>query len=174
MSTRSALAMRRPLGGSSPRRKTVWNGFGAFSDSLTNGNVQSAAVVNFRVLSQVHGGTVVRIRGEVYARSTTAVVAIGGARVVFGMIMVQGEASDVGVTGLPDPDIDTDASWLWWQELSVMGDASNDLAQLSARSFDGKAQRKITPNTVLALVVKNEANATVAWKVGGRILIKLP
>ena len=159
------------------RRKLVWVGFGFTVSNLAGGASSFGALLDLRNQSQLHGGTALRIRGEYGIQADVAIsLTMGGpSRVVWGAMLVQGEAFDAGVASIPNPDVDTDASWMWFQDQLVVSAANNDAAASFLRGpIDVRAKRKLKPNDVLAFVVRNQTTQSIDAGLAGRILIALP
>ena len=88
--------------------------------------------------------------------------------------MVQGDAMDAGTAGVPDPDLDADASWLHHMDLIMQGDATTDLGQARIKEIHNRSQRKIRANEALVWSVTNQANVSADVHLLIRYLVKLP
>ena len=172
MTTRQARGARSGL-----KRKLIWVGFTLTAGSLAAGATTFGSALDVRNQSQLHGATIVRIRGEwaVQPVSTVSLTAGAPTRFVQGMMIVQGEARDAGASSMPNPDADTDASWMWFKDMLGAAIGSNEMSNgVWSGSIDVRAQRKLQPNTVLAYLGVNQTSVICHVAVAGRILIKLP
>ena len=167
---RSAAPRRR-----SARRMNLWLGISVAFNSVADAGRAFSPILDLRAANNLHliGATVVRIHGEYGARVTPSANMASNARVSAGLILVQGDALDQGAAGMPDPDLDVDAQWLWHGDLLLQGDGTNDAAQMRSMRIDNQSMRKLQGNTALALVLTNQANATIDAGWIARYLVKL-
>ena len=158
------------------RRKTTWIGITVFGDGITNTAVASGVLLDMRTTADriLIGGTILRIHGVYGVRATGSTNLSAASLVSHGLIVVQGDASDIGVTALPEPLADADASWMWHQDIIVQGLGTNSAMEMQSGLIDVKSKRKLLANMTLVHVVTNQANATIDSLVAIRILVGLP
>ena len=163
---------RRPA----PRTK-VWIGGGTGSTTIVGSTVQLLSVLNAAALA-VRPFTILRTRLLVTFMSdqiTVSETPFGS----YGEIIVEDNASAIGVTAVPDPSSisgDPDADWHVWQachhavkEASAVGFTWGGGSQYVV---DSKAMRKVGANQDLISVFASE-NVGADLNVQGRILIQL-
>jgi len=133
------------------RTDYTWSGSVGILNDLAETNLM-AAVAAFTA-----SFTLYRVRG-----SWTAILdppADGAVKVVAaGLIVVTTDAFSAGVSAVPSPIDDLDASWLWhdFQVLSSEGaDPTEALVAYRGR-VDGKAMRKVKSNETLVFVTDGE------------------
>ena len=176
MTTRRTPARRTSPRRRSASRKLTWLGISASVNTLGNNARSITNVFDTRQASIFHmiGGTIIAIHGEFGARLTSSTNIANNARISSGLIMVQGDAMDAGTAGVPDPDLDADASWLHHMDLIMQGDATTDLGQARIKEIHNRSQRKIRANEALVWSVTNQANVSADVHLLIRYLVKLP
>ncbi len=166
-------AARRPSRPSGSKRQVRWTGFTVFANSLADNAEATTSLVDTRTNLELIGSTVVRIRGAFGARLASSGNMANAAEVIGGIMVVTVDAQAIGPTAVPNPFGDADASWLWYSELIMQGDGSNDLAQVNQAMVDVKAMRKLRANEVLVLAFENRSNVIADIMMTGRLLLKL-
>ena len=98
---------------------------------------------------------------------------------IFGSIVVTDTASGVGITAIPDPLTDPDASWVVFQPLftrfrfvSAAGIFENP-GEGSTYTYDSKSMRKVGNNDDLVTVAVNGSSFGAEILQVGRTLVKL-
>ena len=100
--------------------------------------------------------TVLRLRGSVFCELNAGAV---NERVLVsvGLIVVGSNAFQAGAGSVPSPATDSDADWMWFEQLSVSsleeGAVVND-ALFDRVKIDSKAMRKVKPDDVVVFVVE--------------------
>ena len=112
------------------------------------------------------GLTLLRCIGTLRANSTDANLS---AETAMGFIMADGDA--VSTANTPNPSLDVDAPWLWWDRRVLLppSDSGQHLR------LDIKAQRRLAGNdtTLLFLIDNDDATQSLEFALGLRMLFKL-
>ncbi len=132
------------------------------SQVFTSGALQAAGLLP---------GTIVRVRGELYAQSDQTAVAERPFGAV-GFAVVSEEALVAGVGSLPAP-ITNEPSELWfmlqfWQAAAIVDSAAVAIQPMYRFEFDSKAMRKITTGQGVVVMFENAALAGI----GAQLIIK--
>ena len=140
-------------------------------DSIALVGQLNAAALALRPFTIVRTHTLVRWVSDQSAVSESA-------RAVFGKLVITDEAAAVGVTAIPGPVLNADASWFVWQAMAFQFLFSSGVgvdAQNGTNYFiDSKAMRKVGPNDTVVSVVENVDDAHGgSFQAVGRFLIKL-
>ena len=160
-------------GRSGRRSDYEWFGARVSLTGVTSGSsIQAIVSVNA-------AGTIMRIRGRL-AAVISAVSAPAITEVTMGLIIATDDAVAVGATAIPDPELDSDAEWMWHGTLIVRSNSAT-LAETGGDGtdrlvVDTKAMRKVKTNSQLVLVINGNqtvAGATVAIVGFLRLLIAL-
>ena len=121
------------------------------------------------------GGTIVRLRGRVFAQLDAGAV---DERVVLavGIGVASTPAVAAGIGSLPTPHSEASYPWMWHQYLvlsSLAGGTSQDAEFMSA-VIDGKAMRKVKADQSLFIAIEVasvvDAAGTFDWMYGIRFL----
>ena len=165
----------------SARRATAWDG----SDRTVR---WPGTIVDFGSASISGNGfgitveklTIVRVRGSVQVRLTTAAAADTFVLFAFGLIVVSENAFGIGPTAMPDPFVDISDDWIVHRYGTVFGLVAGDPPADSVESMqrfeiDSKAQRKMRVTEVLAWVFSGDGVAGDTLEGSGdcRVLAKL-
>ncbi len=156
------------------KRKSLWIGFGPFTDILGSNTTAifvaslNAAALAFRPFTIVRSHFVFRIISDQAAAAEEQTSAIGG-------VVVSEQSVAIGISALPTPVIDSDSS-LFFLHQYLMADQSStvDLAKPGQiYQVDSKAMRKVELGQDIAFTLEGggiNGGATIAS--AGRILIK--
>ena len=164
----------------SRRRLTSW-GEGPGDQSLTSISTTSFVILGSGIILLIPGLTVVRIRGELTLRFTSAGAADNGISFTYGIGIVSADAFAVGVTAIPNPQDDMEWPGWMWHGFTTFRAASATLADVGSASVvripvDVKAMRKLGENEILfaALDADESGTATATASFDSRMLVKLP
>ena len=170
MTTRGG-SRRRSRSSRAPRRPTGWMGAATEPTTVAPGG-QSFVNLTGQLLDvedtplAKQSLTILRIIGMLRVNSTDANLS---AEAAFGFIMVDGDAGAAAV--LPDPLLDIDAPWLWWQRRVVLppSDAGQQIP------IDSRAKRRFRGNDDgLNFIIDNDdATQSLEFALGLRVLIVL-
>ena len=174
--------MARRTRGTFPRRpqpKTkIWVGAGTGSDTIVGGATALISVLNAAGLA-LRPFTILRTRLLVTYMSdqiATSETPFGA----YGEIVVEDNASVIGVTAVPDSSSisgDADADWHVWQACHHSTKSLTSVGVTwgggSQYIVDSKAMRKVGPNQDLISVFAQENAVGADLNVQGRILIQL-
>ena len=122
------------------------------------------------------GATIVRCRGEILCGLDVG-AAGDGAVVGHGLMVMDDDQLAVGLTGMPDPEADLDADWIWhgFSPLrSESGTQGQDHGDQHRLTIDSKAMRRIKQNDNLVYVIGVSilsGTPTVDVTLGVRMLI---
>ena len=136
---------------SAHKRRVAWEG--AFGSSLASGAGSFVTtLISEAVLEARPAPTLVRCRGEFWAKSQTSAV---NARVTAGIIVVTAKALAAGVASLPTPLTDVGSDWLWWDTYATAWQTGEPIETGGFRRvIDSKAMRKVGLNQVVVMVVE--------------------
>ncbi len=150
------MARRRSVGGGRVIDFKAWLALGAGSASVSTNATQGGTKLDF-----ASPGTILRIRGSVYA-SLDATQQVGDEMTVTWAVgMVSTDAAAVGATALPDPADEPEYPWLWWYQMNLFSslaagvNAWGTSAQL--KEIDTKAMRRFKPGQSLVLFSQTTA-----------------
>ena len=171
MTTRRGSPRRSRSSRAAPRRKTGW--MGAVTEPTTVGpGAQSFVNLTSELLDVTQTPlarqalTIMRIVGMLRVNSTDANLS---AEAAFGFIMVDGDAGVAAA--LPDPLLDVDAPWLWWQRRVVLppSDAGQQI------NVDSKSRRRFRGNddSLNFIIDNDDATQSLEFALGLRVLIAL-
>ena len=177
-----SMVSRRPVaarvtkrfsrGGS--KRKTRWFGVSIFTNSLANGGNAIAIALDTRSNLELVGSTVVRTLGVFAARCVSSNNMANSSLVGGALMVVTSDAAGAGAGSIPDSLADADASWFWYQELVMQGNAGNEMNQLSMNHVDSKSKRKLGANMAIVSSFENQSNVSTDILLSVRFLIALP
>jgi len=161
------------------QRKTGWSigPNGIISRSSTGTSLFPTAVQ-----SLLDGQTIVRLRGELQARLTSADAVNSGLENAIGFCRVTEEAFNAGVASVPSPITDADwDGWMYHRYFTLKASAAADLTGPSSGvairlEIDSKAMRKLALSDVLVAVVESVESGTAVEQMDlrTRVLLKLP
>ena len=117
------------------------------------------------------GFTLLRVRGEIGLRNSVDSNAL--IRGTMGMIVAQ---AGTLTAGIPDPSIDHDADWFWYQPFVHFTPLDGAANAKSTRIWevDGKAMRKITDHKAVFFVASSLTSPNLTYAVGLRFLFAQP
>jgi len=159
------MVHRRSFQSSSRRsRPVIWSATGLNADVTVAGgaNRLDSLVGNVAIKARTQP-TITRVRGLFAFRSATTTLSA----VFVGIIVVSEAARAIGVTAVPLPFTNGEASWLWWGTLR-----SVKTTEYNFLTVDSKAQRKINDDEVVVLVWENPSAISMTANFGMRILVK--
>ena len=168
------------------RRQTAW-GVGP-STGGTSGGAQSTGasgqiLFTNGILPSVEGVTLIRTRGELLIRLSTAAAVNDGFHGAFGIGLAKGTAFTAGVGSVPMPIAEEEGEdWIYHRFFSLLAQDANVTNGGGAMSavlrieVDSKAMRKFGTDDALygALEVTEVGAATVNINFNSRVLVKLP
>ena len=164
----------------SRRRLTSW-AQGPGDQSLTSISTTSFVVLGLGIGLTVPGLTVVRIRGELTLRLTSAGAADNGFVFTYGIGIVSSDAFAIGATVMPNPQDDMSWPGWMWHGFTTFRAASATLADLGSANVvrkvvDVKAMRKLGENEILFAAIDSDESGTATATVSfdSRLLVKLP
>ena len=154
------------------KRRVSWEG--GFGSSLASGAGSFVTtLVSEAILEARPAPTVVRCRGEFWAKSQTSAI---NSRVTAGIIVVTAKALAAGVASLPSPLTDVGSDWLWWDTYDLAWQTGEPIESGAVRRLiDSKAMRKVGLNTVVVMVVEVTSisgTPSVDIAFGVRVLLK--
>ena len=174
MANRSRMPVRRSI---SVARKTSWAGFnfGRVDGLIADGGV----LFTFGFIAGADGITLVRLRGELLMSS--AMSSGDSAECAVGIMLVNDNAFNIGITAIPLPITDADDDgWLYhqWCSASAVSQSAGNRTQNFRFEIDNKAMRKVRVGQTFVAVVEmdNEVGTGVAidLNLNCRALFKLP
>ena len=154
------------------KRRVNWE---VFANSSLAAGAGSAVftLVSEAILEAGPSPTIVRVRGEFWAKSQTSAV---NARVTAGIIVVTNKALAAGVASLPSPLTDGGSDWLWWDTYGLAWQTGEPIESGAVRRvIDSKAMRKVGLNQVLVMVIETTSisgTPSVDMSFAGRVLLK--
>ena len=159
-----------------PAPKTkMWIGTGNTVGTIVGVTPLHYALLNAAALL-LRPFTILRTRMIVSLQSDQAAVSEspqGG----FGAIVTTEQATDVGITALPDPVADPDSDWFIYQGWSTTFEFLSSVGfHPSAETqylVDSKAMRKVGINDQMSFIVANRVAVGALIKTEGRMLIQL-
>ena len=170
-----------------PRRKTEWfgtldvNGANLFPLRIAVATGATALLAQGLAISGGSGlsdqeGTITRMIGEVFVAIDGTAAATAGVAFGIGAIVTRREVAIAGVASLPSPELDPDASWIFYTSGQMIRETvltnSADVGQVYRIPFDVRGQRIIrSGETVVWLGAAR--GATVNMSVYARYLVKL-
>jgi len=174
---------------SSPRRKVGWEQGPGKTTAQAAISTSSSVIVDAALSVLLDGLTLVRTRGQLLLRLTSATSEGNGFQGAFGIGVATTAAVVAGAASVPTP-ITEQAwdGWLYWtpiilRSVGVMdGTAANDADSINAVSavqridVDSKAMRKLkADDSIYAILEVTEGGtANLAWEFDSRMLFKLP
>jgi len=171
-----ARAFRSRSRGAAPSRQNVWIGvditqFAVAADTDVLFGTLNAAALALRPFTVMRTHLLVSWATDQGAAAENTKGAVGA-------IVVQADATTIGITAVPKPVSGTDAPWFVWQPvitstlfLSSIGFYSKFDQQYEV---DSKAMRKVGANEQIAFVAENSGGSAGAdCIVEGRMLVKL-
>ena len=96
------------------RRPNIWGGINTSAPvALAAATTHSVVVVSNADIKARTAPTLARTRGKVFTTAAAGVSANGS----MGILVVEETARAAGVASMPNPFIDHEAPWLWWNPL---------------------------------------------------------
>ena len=159
------MARRVFRSGSRPRRPNIWGGSVQTPEVVqTAGTTAFITLISNASIQNRTSPTLVRMRGRIFIRSTTAGESASGS---MGIIVVEETARAAGTGSMPNPGVDFSAPWMWW------GSWTTRLADRFVEYLvDSKSQRKIKDSEAVVLILRNPSSFNSRWVTGIRFLLK--
>ena len=174
------MAHRRVFQRAAARRKTNWEGAAIDMTCPSSGSIFQSIILE-DVLENIPSPTIVRIRGRILVRETTAGAATTRGTIAIGIKLATASAIVAGIGSIEDPLTGIGSDWIWWDTLGLsaldsgLGDTNSDVT-FERIVIDSKAMRKVGNNMGLVIVAQHTAfvsTQTVQITGGVRILLKV-
>ncbi len=154
------------------QRKSLWLQFN--NTSVTNAGSSASLVFTLNAAAlALRPFTIVRTHFSFYLKSDQAAAA-ETQRAYWGAAIVSDQASAVGISAIPTPELEMGSSL--WFALKFMYANATDLTDVTTGGqyfeLDSKAMRKVDAGQDLAVVVENPAAQGFELVMAGRMLIK--
>ena len=158
------------------RLSTVWVGVLIVPTGVAPSGSAVVGVLNAAALD-LRPFTILRMRGVLFY-STDQVIADEGYGGAFGMIVVTDSAAAIGVTAVPTPLTETDASWVVWepffgQYYVNVGATGGKNESLQTRTFDSKSKRKVGHDDDVVVVFEADSTDGTIMAMKARMLVQL-
>ncbi len=140
-----------------PQRQIANSGIFGIADIAFGANLQVAVGGTIGGVVAEAAETLVRTRGEVFARVDNSGSADNQIHGAMGMIVVSQDAFDVGITALPTPLADVGNDWFVYVSMAMHANGAGGATDVSIGAnarfpFDSRGMRKLKSGEVLAVV----------------------